>query len=124
MLKVRDELMKIAARLLKVKESDDLHDAQQSTDITKFPINSFVLATQRTNPDYLEFITEEILDMTGNISQFGTLKFHIKWLNYPHEGNTWEPWKHLRKAEKLHRFLMRRNLQHLIPLEIRLDYVQ
>ena len=85
MLKVRDELMKIAARLL--KESDDLHDAQLSTDITKFPINSFVLATQRTTPDYLEFITEEILDMIGNISQYGTLKFHIKWLNYLHESS-------------------------------------
>ena len=179
MLRIQDELMKITARLL--KESDDLHNAQQSDDITEFPPDSFVLATQRTTPetrihtlwrgpfrvvsnyfaeytlldlvtdkhvkyhmtqlkpfhfdpmrtdpidiarrDYLEFFVEEILDMTGNISQYGTLKFHVKWLNYPQECNTWEPWKHLRKTEKLHRFLIRKNLKHLIPRQFKLDYV-
>ena len=83
----------------------------------------------KTNPtdiarrDYLEFFIEEILDMEGNISQYGTLRFKVKWLNYPQENNTWEPWKNLRKAEKLHRFLIAKNLKHLIPREFRLDYV-
>ena len=92
-------------------------------------IKPFHFDPMRTNPtdiarrDYLEFFIEEILDMEGNISQYGTLRFKVKWLNYPQESNTWEPWKNLRKAEKLHRFLMAKNLQHLIPREFRLDYV-
>ena len=179
MLKMQDELIRITAQLL--KESDDLHNAGQSTDITVFPVNSFVLVAQRTTPetrmhtkwrgplkvisntlaeytlldlvtdkqivyhmtqlkpfvfdpmktdptdiarrDYLEFFIEDILDVKGDISSYGTLKFHVKWLNYPHENNTWEPWKNLRKAEKLHRFLITKNLKHLIPREFKMDYV-
>ena len=42
--------------------------------------------------------------MEGNIRVVGTLKFHIKWLNYSHDSNTWEPWKGMRDAEKVHEF--------------------
>ena len=90
------------------------------------PFNFDPLVTNPTDiarRDYLEFFIEDILDMKGNISQYGSLQFKVKWLNYPHENNTWEPWKNLRKAEKLHQFLILKNLQHLIPREFRLDYV-
>ena len=36
-------------------------------------------------------------------------------LNYPHDRNTWEPWKNMRDAEKVHEFLIAKNLKHLIP---------
>lgn len=178
MLTMQDELIKITARLL--KESDDIHNAAQSPDVTNYPPDSFVLVQQRTTPatrmhtlwqgplrvisndlaeytlmdlvtqkekkyhlsqmkpfefdptkvdptdiarrDYLEFFVEEILDMEGNIRTLSTLKFHVKWLNYPHDSNTWEPWKHLRKAEKLHEFLIQKNLKHLIPKEFIANY--
>ena len=92
-------------------------------------LKPFVFDPMKTDPtdiarrDYLEFLIEDILDMKGDISSYGTLKFHVKWLNYPHENNTWEPWKNLRKAEKLHRFLITKNLNHLIPREFRQEYV-
>ena len=73
--------------------------------------------------DYLEFFIEEIIDIRGQTSNYGTLEFEVKWLNYPSENNSWEPWKNLRKTEKLHLFLIRKNLRHLIPREFRLDYV-
>ena len=59
----------------------------------------------------------------GNISSYGALEFEVKWLNYPSESNTWEPWRSLRKTDKLHNFLISKNLRHLIPKEFRLDYV-
>ena len=71
--------------------------------------------------DYLEFFIEEIIDMRGNISSYGALEFEVKWLNYPSESSTWEPWRSLRKTDK--KFLIRKNLRHLIPREFRLDYV-
>ena len=46
---MQDELIRITAQLL--KESDDLHNAGQSTEITVFPANSFVLVAQRTTPE-------------------------------------------------------------------------
>jgi hypothetical protein len=72
--------------------------------------------------DYLEFFIEDILNMEGNIHKLSTLSFHVKWLNYPHENNTWEPWKHMRKAEKVHEFLIQKNLKHLIPKEFIANY--
>lgn len=92
-------------------------------------LKPFVFDPLRTDPldvarrDYLEFFIEEVIDMEGNVRNYGSLKFHVKWLNYPPEKNTWEPWKHLRKADKLHLFLIQKNLRHLIPPEFRMNYV-
>jgi hypothetical protein len=179
MIKIQSDLIRIAARLL--KESDDEHNEKQNPEITHFEVGSYVLVTQRTQPetrmhtlwrgplrvlsnkkgeytllnlitlknvkyhmsqlkvflfdplhtdptdvarrDYLEFFIEEIVDMRGNISSYGALEFEVKWLNYPSESNTWEPWRSLRKTDKLHHFLISKNLRHLIPREFRLDYV-
>ena len=49
MLTLQDELIEITARLL--KESDDLHNAQQSPNITQFGVDTFVLVQQRTSPE-------------------------------------------------------------------------
>ena len=92
-------------------------------------LKTFVFDPLHTDPvdvarrDYLEFFIEEVIDIRGNISSYGTLEFEVKWLNYPSDKNTWEPWSNLRKTEKLHRFLILKNLRHLIPREFRLDYV-
>ena len=178
MLKIQDDLIKITAKLL--KESDDLHNANESSEITEHAVDSYVLVKQRTTPetrmhtlwrgpmrvvsndlseytlrdlvthkelkyhltqikpfhfdpilidpteiarrDYLEFFIEEILDMHGDIKLLRSLTFHVKWLNYPHESNTWEPWVNIRKAEKLHKFLILKNLRHLIPREFKANY--
>jgi hypothetical protein len=178
MLTLQDELIEITARLL--KESDDLHNAQQSPNITQFGVDTFVLVQQRTTPetrmhtlwrgpmrvvshnfaeytlldlvthkeklyhmtqlkpfhfdpthvdptdiarrDYLEFFIEDILDMKGNIRAYKSLTFHVKWLNYTHEHNTWEPWTHMRKSQKVHEFLIKKNLKHLIPREFIANY--
>jgi hypothetical protein len=178
MLTLQDELIEITARLL--KESDDLHNAQQLPNVTQFGVDTFVLVQQRTSPetrmhtlwrgpmrvvshnfaeytlldlvthkeklyhmtqlkpfhfdpthvdptditrrDYLEFFIEEILEMKGNIRAYKSLTFHVKWLNYTHEHNTWEPWTHMRKAQKVHEFLIKKNLKHLIPREFIANY--
>ena len=49
MLTLQDELIGITARLR--KESDDLHNAQQSPNITQFGVDTFVLVQQRTTPE-------------------------------------------------------------------------
>ena len=149
MIKIQSEFIRIAARLL--KESDDEHNEKQNPDIIHFEVGSYVLVTQRTQPearmqtlwhgplrvlsnkkgeytllnlitlkdvkyhmsqlktflfnplhtdptdvarrDYLEFFIEEITEMRGNISSYGALEFEVKWLNYPSDSNTWEPWQ-------------------------------
>ena len=49
MLTSQDELIHITARLL--KESDDIHNAQQSPNITQFGVDTYVLVQQRTTPE-------------------------------------------------------------------------
>ena len=49
MLTLQDELIEITARLL--KESDDLHNAQQLPNVTQFGVDTFVLVQQRTSPE-------------------------------------------------------------------------
>lgn len=91
-------------------------------------IKQFEFDPTKVNPtdiarrDYLEFFIEDILAMEGNIRVVGTLKFHVKWLNYPHDRNTWEPWKNMRDAEKVHEFLIAKNLKHLIPSKFAANY--
>ena len=72
--------------------------------------------------DYLEFFTEDILDMKGNIRAYKSLTLYVKWLNYTHEHNTWEPWTQMRKSQKVHEFLIKKNLKHLIPREYIANY--
>ena len=62
--------------------------------------------------DYLEFFIEKIIDIRGQTSSHGTLEFELKWLYYPSESNTWEPSKSLRRTDKLHEFLVRKNFRH------------
>ena len=49
MLTLQDELIQITACLL--KESDDIHNAQQSPNITQFGVDTYVLVQQRTTPE-------------------------------------------------------------------------
>lgn len=67
--------------------------------------------------DYLEFFIENIVDMRGNPSRFNSLEFHVD------DRNTWEPWKNLRATDKLHRFLIEKNLKRLIPRQFKENYV-
>ena len=49
MLTLQDELIQMTARLL--KELDDIHNAQQSPNITQFGVDTYVLVQQRTTPE-------------------------------------------------------------------------
>jgi hypothetical protein len=71
-------------------------------------------------------LVEEILNHDGydpekpNIT--GKLKFKVKWVGLTHEQTSWEPYKSLRLNEKLHTYLVERELSHLIPTEIRKNF--
>ena len=49
MIKIQSDLIRIAARLL--NESDDEHNGKQNPEITNFEVGSYVLVTQRTQPE-------------------------------------------------------------------------
>jgi len=65
--------------------------------------------------DYLEFIVESILDMTGDIKRKASLKFLVKWLGYDNSYNSWEPWSNVRDTEQLHVYLRANNMGYYIP---------
>jgi Chromo (CHRromatin Organisation MOdifier) domain len=65
--------------------------------------------------DYMEFFVESILSHSGDPRRVSTLLFHVKWLNYPPESITWEPWRNLRSCEALHTYLRNNALQRIIP---------
>ena len=48
-IKIQSQFNKIAARLL--KESDDEHNEKQNLDVTQFKVGSYVLVTQRAQPE-------------------------------------------------------------------------
>ena len=60
--------------------------------------------------------------MKGKIRAYKSLTFHVKWLNHTHEHNTWEPWTHIHKVQKVHEFLIKKNLKHLIPRKFITNY--
>jgi transposase InsO family protein len=72
-----------------------------------------------TNPldvarrDHMEYFVEDILDHRGP-HQRSKIEFLIKWLNYPSDKNTWEPYSNLRDVDKLHDYLRQNNLTRLI----------
>ena len=49
MIKIQSDLIQIAARLL--KESDDEHNENRNPEITHLEVGSYVLVTQRTQPE-------------------------------------------------------------------------
>jgi hypothetical protein len=72
--------------------------------------------------DYLEFFIESIEKFEGSLDKLTTLRFKVKWLGYDETHNTWEPWKNLRKATALHKFLIEKKLRHIIPKEFQSLY--
>ena len=73
--------------------------------------------------DVEEYYVEQILAHSGNPTQLKSLQFHVnKWRGFDESFNTWEPWKNLRETEKLHRYLISKGLQKLIPAKFRDKY--
>jgi hypothetical protein len=66
-----------------------------------------------------EYYVERILAHSGNPTKLKTLQFHVKWRGYDESSNTREPWKNLRKMEKVYRYLISKGLQKLIPAKFR-----
>ena len=58
--------------------------------------------------DHMEDFIDKILHHRGNIKKRSTRKFHVNWLGYAQESNTWEPYKNLRNFEPLHTYLAKK----------------
>ena len=63
------------------------------------------------------FLVEEVLAHKGSTKRKNSLLFKVKWIGYPVEEATWEPWTSLRDNLVLHRYLRDKELSHLIPKE-------
>ena len=63
--------------------------------------------------DYMEYFVEDILGHRGK-HQRTHVEFLVKWLNYPSDKNTWEPYSRLRDVDKLHDYLRHNNMTKLI----------
>ena len=69
--------------------------------------------------EYMECFVDEILQHRGNPKKSSSMEFEVSWVNYPHESNTWEPYKNLRQCDPLHVHLAENNLTKLIPSKFR-----
>ena len=88
MIKIQSDLIQIAARLL--KESDDEHNEKQNPDITHFEVGSYVLVTQRTQPETrmhtlwrgpLRFLSSKKGEYTPlNLITLKNVKYHMSQL--------------------------------------------
>lgn len=65
--------------------------------------------------DDREFLIDHIIKHEGNPRYKKSLRFLVRWANYPKEPDTWEPWKNLRDTEQLHMYLRSANLTSLLP---------
>ena len=79
----------------------------------------FLFDPSITNPldvarrDHMEYFVEDILDHRGK-HQRTHIEFLVKWLNYPSDKKTWEPYSNLRDVVKLHDYLRHNNMTNLI----------
>ena len=69
--------------------------------------------------DYLAFFVEKILGHRGDLRVRSSISFHVKWLGYTHDQNTWEPYANLRDVKQLHEYLASHKMQSLIPPKFR-----
>ena len=89
MIKIQSDLIRIAARLH--KESDDEHNEKQNPDITHFEVCSYVLVTQRTQPEtrmhtlwrgLLRVLSNKKGEYTQlNLITLKNVKYHMSQLN-------------------------------------------
>ena len=69
--------------------------------------------------DHMECIIGRNFDDRGNNKKRTTLEFHVSWLDYAQESNTWEPYENLRNFEPVHTYLAKKNLLKLVPPKYR-----
>ena len=110
---------------LKVVSGDNsrytLYDliTQKTTVYHVSAMKPFLYDPSITNPldvarrDHMEYFVEEILEHRGQ-QQRSQIEFLVKWLNYPSDKNTWEPYSSLRDVDKLHDYLRHHNMTKLI----------
>ena len=85
----------------------------------------FLFDSAITNPidvarrDRMEFFVESILDHRGNLSRMKEIEFLVRWLNFNDSHDSWEPYANLRDNQRLHVYLLEKNLQRLIPKKFR-----
>ena len=62
-----------------------------------------------------EFIVGEILAHRGNHQRRSTMEFLVRWAGYDETSNSWEPYKALMHADRLHEYLREHRMRSLIP---------
>jgi hypothetical protein len=88
----------------------------KTRDLHRTRVIPFRYDANRHNPEDIAirnkkmFIVEKIISHKGKPKIKSTMSFLVKWLNYPDEENTWEPWKSLRNNTILHQYLETNNL--------------
>ena len=61
------------------------------------------------------YAVEAIRGHTGSRTQRAKMRFLVKWLGYPEEENTWEPWAHIKDNRILHEYLREHKMGSLVP---------
>ena len=92
---------------------------QKTSEFHVSAMKPFLFDPSITNPldvarrDHMEYFVEDILDHRGK-HQRTHIEFLVKWLNYPSDKNTWEPYSNLRDVVKFHDYLRHNNMTNLI----------
>ena len=103
----------------KCKVKDLITDKDKWYHVTQ--LKQFQYDPTKTDPtdiarhDNQEHYVERIISMEGDKTKVSSLTFLVKWLGYDDIDNTYEPWNGMKDNEKLHEFLINKNLRHLIP---------
>ena len=98
------------------KETRDIHSRRLKQFLFDPSSNS---PTDTARRDYMEFFIEEIIAHRGLRSKPSQMTFLVKWLNYDENHNSWEPYKSLRRSNRLHDYLRENNMITVIPKEFR-----
>jgi hypothetical protein len=91
-------------------------------------LTPFVYDEQRSSPaeaataDRREFFVERIMGHTGSPKKKLDMQFHVRWVGYEPEADTWEPYKNVRTTSALHQYLIDNRLDKLIKPRFRLQH--
>jgi len=103
---------------------DEIHDFHVTRLIPYAHDKDFMDPRQVALRDKSEYMVEKVLAHTdkGKQKKVKDLEFQVKWLGYDDSQNTWEPWKHLRETEALHRYLIDNDMKALVPKKFHENY--
>jgi hypothetical protein len=86
-------------------------------------LRAFIFNPTQVNPlevaqqNEQEFLVDEIIAHRGDHHRRYTMEFLVRWTGYEESSNSWEPYKALMHAGKLHNYLREHRMRSLIPRE-------